>query len=362
MERLEEFLNFQYRTIGVLDEQNHPLLVRDRLSGRVLVQRSLPLEEVETYLALKELQCPNLVQILEVYRLKDSCIVLEEHVNGCSIKALMEQRKRLGEQEAKGIILALCQGLSALHEKHIVCRNVRPDTIRINQDGVLKLMDFSAARKFDGEKPRDTVLIGTADYAAPEQYGFSESDARTDIYAVGILLNQLLTGKHPKEKVYRGSRKLRKIIQKCTQIDKKKRYENVEMLKKALEGLWGFSEKPSRKGGKGAMGFAQKFYSGLPGLRSDAWYWKVLALILYFFLIIVTYLLIAVEGETVSTVGQGFFVFFEVLQLLVPVAIVFNAWNISRLSWAPWLVRPQFRLFLATVAWVILDWIKEMFS
>lgn len=251
MGHLESFLDFQYRTIAVLNEKEQTLLVRDQLTGRVLVRRSFPLETAGVYEELKNIRHRNLVQVLEVYRLEDTCVVLEEYVNGCSVADLLIREKRLGVQEAGKLTLAVCRGLFVLHKKNMVCRSVRPDTIRISQDGIVKLTDFSAVREFDRDKPRDTVLIGTEDYAAPEQYGFGQSDERTDIYAVGVLLNVLLTG------------------------------EWVRMV-------------------------------------------------------------------------------FEVLQLLVPAAFVFNAWDCSRLSALPKMLRPHFRLIMAGIIWVILDVIKSL--
>ena len=96
----------------------------------------------------------------------------------------------------------------------------------------MKLIDFDASRFFKKGQSKDTVIIGTAGYAAPEQLGFAQSDERTDIFALGVLMNVMLTGEHPTNKLYKG--KLRKVIEKCIQLDPQKRYKNVEELKKIL--------------------------------------------------------------------------------------------------------------------------------
>lgn len=357
MGKHEEFLEFQYKTIEVLNEQDQTLLVRDQLSGRILVWRRLPLEDAEIYLALKEIRHKNLVQISEVYRLEDCCIVLEEYVNGCSVADILKQGIKLEKHEAAGIVADVCQGLSALHERHMVYRNIRPDTIRINQDGVVKLMDFSAIRQFHEEKPRDTTLIGTAGYAAPEQFGFSQSDERTDIYAAGVLLNQLLTGKLPKERMYWKDGRLHEVIRICTQINKEQRFANVSILKRALESRWETSEKAAKRRGKKTLGFAQRFYGGLPGLRNGAWYWKVFALILYFLLVLASYAMIVLERDTHSAP----YIILELLQLLLPAAVLFNAWNISRLSLLPKSLRLHFRIVLAVIPYIVLDGFKGLF-
>ena len=87
--------------------------------------------------------------------------------------------------------------------------------------------DFNAARRISNNG-KDTVIMGTVGYASPEQLGVGESDARTDIYAVGVLLNVMITGKHPSEKLAKG--KAGRIIRKCTSVNPDERYQSAEKL------------------------------------------------------------------------------------------------------------------------------------
>ena len=80
------------------------------------------------------------------------------------------------------------------------------------------------------------MIIGTTGFAAPEQFGIAQTDNRTDIFSLGILLNVMLTGEHPSRHLYQGKR-LARVIQKCTQIAPDKRYPNVQRLEKEL-GRW----------------------------------------------------------------------------------------------------------------------------
>lgn len=97
------------------------------------------------------------------------------------------------------------------------------------------LIDFNTARVFDAERNRDTELIGTRGFAAPEQYGFSQSDARTDIYGLGVLLNYMLCGKLIRDGIYADHQEVSQIIRKATQIDPEKRYQTAEEMLDAMQ-------------------------------------------------------------------------------------------------------------------------------
>ena len=111
--------------------------------------------------------------------------------------------------------------------------------VMISNDEVVKLIDFDAARENVVGEVEDTYLMGTKEFAAPEQYGFGQSDARTDIYALGIMLNVMLTGEVPKNRIYgNDSKTLTKIIKKCIMLEPDKRYKNVNELKRNLQFLY----------------------------------------------------------------------------------------------------------------------------
>ena len=102
----------------------------------------------------------------------------------------------------------------------------------ISNDGIVKLIDFNAAKEFDQSQIEDTRLMGTRKFAAPEQYGLSQSDGRADIYALGVLLNIMLTGEHPSRKLAAG--RMGRIVQRCTMVNPEKRYKNILHLMEAL--------------------------------------------------------------------------------------------------------------------------------
>ena len=114
----------------------------------------------------------------------------------------------------------------------IIHRDIKPENIIIAPNNKVYLIDFNAAKRFNPDKNYDTVLMETVEYAAPEQFGFSPSDIQTDIYALGVLLNVMLTGCFPREKLYDG--KLSTVILKCISIDPSKRFRSVTRLSDSL--------------------------------------------------------------------------------------------------------------------------------
>ena len=131
-----------------------------------------------------------------------------------------------------------CDILIYLHglERPIIHRDIKPQNIIVKPDGKISLIDFDTARVYQSDSKSDTQFIGTREYAPPEQYGFSQTDARTDIYSVGVVLGWLLTGKTDAEEVYRkaGRNRLTSIYKKCTAFSPEHRFDSAKNLKAAL--------------------------------------------------------------------------------------------------------------------------------
>ena len=182
------------------------------------------------YRELLPVACPYLPQIMEVGERDGQAVVLEEYIQGDTLGEVLEGGL-LAPAEAKRILLQLCTALWIIHAMGAVHRDIKPDNVILRgKDAVL--IDFDAARFYKSELGADTQVLGTTGFAAPEQYGLSQSDARTDIYALGVLLNVMLTGKHPSGELAAG--KMGHIVQRCTMINPRKRYQNVLRLMEAL--------------------------------------------------------------------------------------------------------------------------------
>ncbi len=220
-----------YRLVKVLADKNgsQTLRVRHRTLERDMIIRSLP-KPFEAYAMLCTIRCAQLPIIFDSITLEDGQIVLEEFIDGITVHDVMETG-RYHYRGAKAVLSAVCDGLSVLHNANLVHRDIKPENIMIDKNGRVVLIDFNASRVIKSYGT-DTVVMGTVGYASPEQLGVAQSDARTDIYALGVLLNVMLTGKHPSEMIADG--RAGRIVKKCTNIHPNDRFSSVSEFKASL--------------------------------------------------------------------------------------------------------------------------------
>lgn len=228
MNWLEQTLQSEYETVAMLAPN------KVRLRHRDLGQDLLKIEttaDKAVYHRLMPMHHPNLAQIFDLFEQDGKLTVLEEFIDGTSVADLLTAGL-FNEEGAKEICSALCDGLYALHLSGIIHRDIKPENVMIENGGRVVLIDFEAARIFKCGRSKDTQILGTAGYAAPEQFGINQTDERSDVYSLGILLNVLLTGCHPSVTLYGG--RLGKVIERCTHIDPAKRFKNTAELKNFL--------------------------------------------------------------------------------------------------------------------------------
>ena len=184
----------------------------------------------EVYRKLVGISCPNLPQIMETAERDGMVAVLEEYIQGDSLAYLLEGAL-FSHAEARKITMQLCNALWVLHKLGAVHRDIKPENVMIRGSEAI-LIDFDASRIFKSDTNQDTQILGTTGYAAPEQYGIAQTDERADIYSLGVLLNVMLTGKHPSKELANG--RLGRIVQKCTMVNPEKRYKSVLYLMETL--------------------------------------------------------------------------------------------------------------------------------
>lgn len=187
--------------------------------------------DASIYNLLMGISHPNLPKIYSVKTDGNCCEVFEEYINGTTVADILKSGTYT-ESGVRSIIKSVCSALNTLHSLNIIHRDIKPENIMLDSYGNVKLIDFDAARIFKNYQPQDTSFIGTTGFAAPEQYGINQTDCRSDIFALGILINVMLTGEHPSKKLYTG--KLEKVIETCINLDPNKRYSNVRELASKL--------------------------------------------------------------------------------------------------------------------------------
>ena len=220
-----------YSLVSVLSAKNDckVLRLRHKTSGKDMVLRSFP-ERVEAYEILCGVCCRNLPEIYDAIDVEDGQIVLEEYIDGITVTQVLEGDK-YRYRGAKKVLSEVCHALCVLHDHGVIHRDVKPDNVMIGNDGRVLLIDFDASRQISLAQ-KDTVVLGTVGYASPEQLGIAQSDARTDVYATGVMLNVMLTGLHPSQHMAGG--KAGRIIRKCTAINPDERYASAMLLQAAL--------------------------------------------------------------------------------------------------------------------------------
>lgn len=235
--------------MAINEKANKTWAVKEvRKDGRMdfnIVRQGL-MAEIDT---LKRLKHPYLPSIVDVIEDDETFIIVMDYVEGRSLDKILEEH---GVQQESGVVewaKQLCDVLGYLHSRTpaIIYRDMKPANVMLKPDGTVTLIDFGTAKNYEinyGE----TTGIGTIGYAAPEQYtgsGLGRTDARTDIYCLGMTLYHLLTGQDPCRNLISDtsiravnpalSRGLDSIIRKCTAHQPEDRYQSCEELMYDLE-------------------------------------------------------------------------------------------------------------------------------
>lgn len=200
-------------------------------TAKKLILRRSKVRNDDVYRTLKGSHFEHIPTVYEVCSDGDDLVVLEEYIEGKTLSACLDNnllKKRVACDYTKQICIALKQ----LHSRNIIHRDIKPSNIILKSDDTVVLADLSIARMISATQDSDTQALGTVGFAAPEQFGISQSGYATDIYALGVLLNIMLTGVHPTVKTAKGY--VGKIIKKATATQISKRYQSAEQMYKAL--------------------------------------------------------------------------------------------------------------------------------
>ena len=231
MKLWESYMETAYEMLDVLKdaEESKVVLAYDKRGKQTCVLKQCAPRSRALYEGLKELSNPHIPAVYRLIEQDGKLLVVEEYIEGRTLAELIQSTPSqcIDEALAVNILRQLCECLATLHEKGIVHRDVKPSNLILTKDNVVKLIDFGIARTEKQEADADTEFLGTRGYAPPEQYGFGQTDARSDIYALGVTMQRALG------KEYDGY--LKEILLRCTALDPTNRYPSVEALKNDLE-------------------------------------------------------------------------------------------------------------------------------
>lgn len=196
---------------------------------------------------IKQLDHPAIVRIVDIIDNGNVIYIIEDYIEGETLGTILENNGAQPQELVIEWAMQICEALEYLHTRKpaIIYRDMKPANVMLKPDGNIKVIDFGIAREYKDQSLADTVSLGTKGYAAPEQFGGKgQTDARTDIYCLGVTLYHLLTGQNPCEPPYeiypirhwnpQLSAGLEAIIQKCTQLNPDDRYQSCTELLYAL--------------------------------------------------------------------------------------------------------------------------------
>jgi serine/threonine protein kinase len=205
------------------------------------------------------LQHPNIVTIYELGHEKNTPFIAMEYLEGESLDRIIEQHPVLPLSVKLGYIVRVCDALAYAHQHNVVHRDVKPANIMVTKEGVVKVVDFGIARLTDMSMTQPNMMIGSRAYMSPQLYKGERADARSDIWAVGVSLYELLAFKRPFigdseaelmfHIIYEKPEDLLSLSPECTEelapivnkmLEKKSedRYQSMEDLLHAIEPIW----------------------------------------------------------------------------------------------------------------------------
>ena len=209
-----------------------------------LVRKRMPrtIANPAVWAALVGIDEPLLPRVEEIYHVPDELVVIYAYVEGESLRDLLKREGRLDETQAVAIVCDVCTAASALHARGVIHRDITPGNVIVASDGA-HLVDLGIARMRSETGTRDTTNLGTWGFAAPEQFGFAQTDARSDVFAIGRLLGCLLVGVQPDSDAFEealGDRQLvsehlAEVIRKATQFEPSARYQSVAEMRAELQ-------------------------------------------------------------------------------------------------------------------------------
>lgn len=161
--------------------------VRSQKENKFYVEKIYPADKREIFEVVKKLESSYFPKIKHIVFAEDT-IVIEEFVTGKTLLDLIQENKIFSHSEIQSIIEQLGKAIELLHKNCIIHRDIKPSNIIIQENNIVKLIDFGIARFYEEDKEKDTEHHGTRGYAAPEQFGYSQTDFRSDIYSFGKTL------------------------------------------------------------------------------------------------------------------------------------------------------------------------------
>ena len=230
----------------------------------------------------------NIATIYQIKEDENFIHIYQEYAEGHTLEEILKEKNKLNLVETLYLSLQICEAIEYMHSQNlpIIHRDIKPSNIIVTYDNEIKIIDLGTARKIKQYTEKDTVCLGTSGYAAPEQFGYSQTDNRSDIYSIGVLIYQLLTGKD----IINGKslhtqindnldiipNSISKILKKACAFDPENRYNSINIFYNDLKNQYNIYTKN------------YKYYimSIMPGFRTHKLWKSIFGIIIYIIMFI----------------------------------------------------------------------------
>ena len=240
-----------YEKISLISEKEHNKVWLASAKGfdSPVIVKEITDANIDVLNCIATIDNSHIPHTLSMETINNITLIMEEYVSGLPLDDYVKENN-LVEHEVIDLILQICDGIKALHAQtpSIIHRDLKPSNLLVSSDGIVKIIDFDACRKYKEAAETDTRNLGTVAFAPPEQYGYSQTDVRSDIYSLGAVMYELffeeqlpkttpentLDNKilYPSE--HKIHKKLIRIIEKCTMFNPSARYKNIAEVQRAL--------------------------------------------------------------------------------------------------------------------------------
>jgi serine/threonine protein kinase/beta-lactam-binding protein with PASTA domain len=209
---------------------------------------------------------PNVVNVFDQGQDSDMAYMVMEYLPGITLRDLLKDYGKLTAEQTLDIMDAVLSGLAAAHEAGIVHRDLKPENVLLADDGRIKLGDFGLARATTANTASGQALLGTIAYLSPELLTRGVADARSDIYAIGIMLYEMLTGEQP----FRGEQPMQVAYQHANEVVPRPSLRNPN-VPPALDDIvrWATNRSPEDRPENAGV-LLERLLQAEPGIRSGS--------------------------------------------------------------------------------------------
>lgn len=287
-----------YAESAIIHIMESEKIILDKENRQIYIQKVLTEYNTDVFRYLHEQRNVHIPYVKEFHEEDGRLVVTEEFIQGHTLDELLTAENRgsvpvkaksaglddteensgqnapysLTATDKENILNGILDAVEFLHSATppIIHRDIKPSNIMITADGIVKLIDYDAAKIKHKDESHDTVYLGTHGSAAPEQYGFGSSDERTDIYAIGVLIKEM----------FPGSRRFHQIAETATNLDPSDRYQSINELRRAMKGC-----------------LILPFHVNIPGFRNGNIVHMLIATFVYF---VTTGVIIDFNGDGIT--------------------------------------------------------------